>query len=704
MFKAIKWIVVSLVLLFSVDAIAQRPALQKMSAMVREACLSVPQTPRFSRVRAANPQRPSVTAFVKGTANMHEALRSCGAKVLYHNGNLSIASIPLDQISTLSLSPSILRIEAGRRSHVLMDTTGIIVSATKVNVGEHLPQGYTGQGVVVGVQDIGFDLTHPNFFSADMSRYRIGAMWDQLSVDTLNSTLPVGRDYVGRETLLALGHPRDGLIQTHGTHTAGIAAGSGAEGGGIVSPYRGIAYDSELCFVCNATTEDASLIAPSDYYKYTYAMDALGFKYIFDYAASQNKPCVINFSEGSKQDFHGDDILYYEMLESLSGPGRIIVSSAGNEGKNINYAHKPAGTASAGLFVSSSRKAMSMITRASANFTFRLKFYPTGQAPVVRNYTLATLLASADSTLKDSLRIDTIDYELTAVAYADSYGTGLTACDWVIKSSTQLSKLPISVELVGPSADVELYRVSGEFRHNSLDPTLIAGDNSHSIYSPSSAPSVICVGATGYRTWFVNYLGETKVYNNGTGGVRTPFSAVGPTWDGRIKPDVMAPGQNIISSYSTFFINNPANAGFPLSSDVRHFNYNGRTYAWMSNGGTSMAAPVVAGVIALWLQACPTLTPRDCIDIFSTTCRRYDPTLTYPNNLYGYGEIDAYAGLQEVLRRIATGVENINASYMAKRRMADDARIYTLDGRFVGTDISKLSRGIYLQGGKKIVK
>ena len=74
MFKAIKWIVVSLVLLFSVDAIAQRPALQKMSALVREACLSVPQTPRFSRVRAANPQRPSVTAFVKGTANMHEAL------------------------------------------------------------------------------------------------------------------------------------------------------------------------------------------------------------------------------------------------------------------------------------------------------------------------------------------------------------------------------------------------------------------------------------------------------------------------------------------------------------------------------------------------------------------------------------------------------------------------------------------------------
>ena len=55
------------------------------------------------------------------------------------------------------------------------------------------------------------------------------------------------------------------------------------------------------------------------------------------------------------------------------------------------------------------------------------------------------------------------------------------------------------------------------------------------------------------------------------------FSGVGPTFDGRIKPDVMAPGQNIISSYSSFFIGNPANAGRPLSSDTRHFKYNGRT-------------------------------------------------------------------------------------------------------------------------------
>ena len=78
----------------------------------------------------------------------------------------------------------------------------------------------------------------------------------------------------------------------------------------------------------------------------------------------------------------------------------------------------------------------------------------------------------------------------------------------------------------------------------------------------------------------------------------------------------MAPGQNIISAYSSYFIMNPKNAGAPLASDVRHFQYNGRTYAWNANGGTSMSSPVVAGAIALWLQAYPRLTPQDCLEVF----------------------------------------------------------------------------------------
>ena len=49
MFKAIKFLVISIVLLLSVGAGAQRPALQKLSPLVREACLGVQQTGRFNR-------------------------------------------------------------------------------------------------------------------------------------------------------------------------------------------------------------------------------------------------------------------------------------------------------------------------------------------------------------------------------------------------------------------------------------------------------------------------------------------------------------------------------------------------------------------------------------------------------------------------------------------------------------------------------
>lgn len=685
-----------LVLLSPMEAAAQRAVLSKMSPLVREAWLHARQErPHF---RKGLPARPAVlTAFVKTADAGSQVLETAGCRVLARYGTLAIAEIPLNRLDTLARNGHVLRIEAGRRATALMDTTALIVQAPAVYEGLNLPQGYTGRGVLVGVQDIGFDLTHPNFYSSDFSTYRVRALWDQLSTDTLGSALPVGRDYVGRAELLSLGHPRDGLIQTHGTHTAGIAAGSGAEGPGVNSPYRGIAYESDLCLVSNAVSEDASLIDPADYYKYTFALDALGFKYIFDQADRMGKPCVINFSEGSQQDFHGYDRLYYEMLDSLCGPGRIIVSSAGNAGQGINYVEKPAGTASAGVFCTSGQARVYATAKADGDYTLRLSFYRDSLPALVRDYKLSAVLARPDSMLRDTLRLDTARYVVAAVAYPSAYDASETVCDWAISTSGQPFRngAPASLQLVGREARVELFPVTGSFYHSAIDPTLCSGDNTHSVYSPASAPRVICVGATAYRTQFVNYLGNLMVYDNGTDGRRTPYSAVGPTWDGRLKPDVMAPGQNVVSSYSSFYLEHNPTAR-DLTSDVRHFTYGGRTYAWNSNGGTSMASPVVAGVIALWLQADPKLTPEDCLEVMASTCRHPDPTLHYPNQLYGHGEIDAYAGLQAVLVRQAAGVAVVSPRPSA-------SAIYRLDGRYAGTDVSRLQRGIYVRAGQKIV-
>ncbi len=692
-------LIVSLLFIFtSLGIIAQRPRYEKMSPFVREAMASALATKQLTRSQSDD---RLLTAFVRIDGNSAEVLRQYGCKELARVGDISIAAIPLSKLGALSCGRQVKRIETGRRCSIQMDTTRIVVNAEKVYTGEGLPQSYTGRGVVVGVQDIGFDLTHPNFYSADMSQYRIKALWDQLSRDTIGSTLYVGRDYVGREALLKLGHPIDGETQTHGTHTAGIAAGSGAEGNGAVSPYRGMAYDADLVLVDNAA-DNASLIDPKDFYKFTYATDALGFKYIFDYAKRMHQPCVINFSEGSSQDFHGYDQLYYELLAKLIGPGRIIVSSAGNDGARNSYIHKNIGKERAGAFIMGNEKRFSCTAKSKQTFTFRVSVYDNVASPQIVDISTVNVCNAQDSLLTDSLLVGGKKYIWRVLAYPNSYDARETAYDFQISSPSKLGDSPqVSLQVMGRDADIELYRMSGYMFPHSLDPVLDAGDCRYTIFSPSSSPDVICVGSTSYRTQFVNYLGEKKVYDSGQKGIRSSFSAMGPTLDGRIKPDVMAPGQNIISSYSTFFINNPKNVNASVKSDVRHFEYNGRTYAWNANAGTSMSAPVVTGAIALWLQADPTLTPADCLEIFAKTCSHYDTSLSYPNNLYGYGQIDVAVGLREVLRRKALGINTIGQKKVSEQY---DNRIYLLDGRYVGTSDANLPKGIYIRNGKKFVK
>lgn len=618
---------------------AQRPRYEKLSPMLRK----MVHHERIAKV-LHNKENRKVCAFVKVKDGGEAVLQQNGCRVLLQEGDICIANIPQSKLSELSRNSCIVRIEANRSKELLTDTIGSIFKINNIHEGlQPLTQAFTGRGVVVGVMDVGFDLTHPTFYSRDLSDYRIRSFWDMLSADTIGSPLPVGRSYEGREVLLALAHARDGLEQTHGTHTAGIAAGSGYN-----SPYIGMAPESDICLVANAVTQDTIFIDPDDYDKYTFATDALGFKYIFDYAERVGKPCVINFSEGSRQDFWGNDQLYYEMLERISGPGRIIVSSAGNNGNDKTWFSKPVGTSSAGTFLRHYNNNGLVTTKGRGNYQVRLVAYEDNQRDTL-------IVSTSDiTTLEDSLyngRIGTTNDSITVsiVAYPSCYNTDELCLDINLAGSREIGSNPrISLELLGDEADVECYRMDGNFTTSDFNTALNAGEKNHSILSPSSAPSVICVGATAYRQSILNYKGERKISDNGTDGILTKFSAIGPTFDGRLKPDILAPGANIISSYSSYYLENHPTAG-DISWDVQHFDFNGRTYAWNSNSGTSMSAPVVAGIIALWLEACPTLTANDVMGIFERTCNHYDSSLNYPNNLYGYGEINAYKGLLDIL-------------------------------------------------------
>ncbi len=664
-----RFVLTLLALCFALSYVqAQRASYAKMNPFVRQASLSArQQTPR--KVQGKLEER-WLTAFVRLSGDDDSVLERFGVRSLAHFGAVHIVSIPLSQLDALSLDPAILRIESGQSCSAQMDTTRMVVDAWPVYEGRALPHPFDGEGVVVGVQDIGFDLTHPTFYSRDLSQYRIKALWDQLSPDTIGSTLYVGRDYQGQTDLLALGRPYDGDTQTHGTHTAGIAAGSGYD-----TSYIGMAPAADLCLVCNATSNDAQLIDTALYYKYTYATDALGFKYIFDYADRVGRPCVINFSEGSTQDFHGDDQLYYEILDSLTGPGHILVASAGNSGNNLTYFRKPIGLSHAGLFLLGSGHAGMFTLKSADPFSIHILTFEDRTAPRTHVYPTSRVCSSADSLLVDTLLCDGYALRVAIQAYPSSYDGAETCYDVTLSQDSQLGvAFPIATDVVGEAADVSFYYDGLWTYHSDLDTTLTAGEHTHSIHSPGSAPSVICVGANSYRTHFTNYYGNDYVFDQGEHGVRAGYSSVGPTHDERIKPDVVAPGTNVVSAYSSYYIDHPSYLDNAQTSDISRFGFGGRTYAWTSDAGTSMAAPVVTGAVALWLQANPSLTPADVLNVLAHTSRKVDPTLTYPNNLYGYGEIDVYRGLLYIL-----GIDQIQGLSTTPLRHAQ----ITTDGRQV---------------------
>lgn len=665
--------------------VAQRPDYGKMSSLVRQ--LAIDEAVSQNRAKSLGTSRGrQLCAFVRISGDGDDVLRQYGCTPLMSEDDIWVASIPVGRLAALSRSAQVKRIEAGRGNHVEMDTVPLILNATKAYSADGLPQAYTGKGVVVGVMDIGIDLTNPNFYDTEASEYRIKSLWDQLAAD---SNRYVGRSYEGEEALLALAHTRDGLDQTHGTHTLGIAAGGGWDPD-EKGKYRGMAYESDICLVANATSENAALIDSADYNKYTYATDAMGFKYIFDYAESRGLPCVVSFSEGSGQDFRGDDQLYYEMLGKMTGAGKIIVASAGNSGGVKTYFRKPSGTSTMGCFLAPSSNRVAFTLKADKPFTIILKTW--GDGGVERRLPSDSILSAKDSTLNDSTALG----KLTAVAYKSCYNGAETCFDVSVRL---LPDLPLSLMLEGEDADVEYYWVLGAPTTNDLDSSLDAGEQTHSILSPSSAPSVISVGATGYRSDIYTYLGNHRVYGAGLNGRRWSASSVGPTFDGRVKPDVVAPGVNVISSYSSYYLENHPQAWDIVNSDKKHYEFNGRTYAWNYNSGTSMSAPVVAGAIALWLQAKPSLTPSEIMDLLSKTCSHPDEELSYPNNEYGYGQIDVYRGLLEILG--LTGIEGVSA-HQIEGVSIRPKRGVGVELTFVDTTDTDFSVSVYSSDGRLI--
>lgn len=691
-------IIILLLLIVPAAGFGQR---EKMSALVRKAWLENATT--RAKGGKATAKGKSITAFVK--ASSRQAVEGCEVLAEFPHG-LYIASVPLNMLGEVAARQEVVRIEAGLPCSATNDTAAVMTRQNLVwdaprtgysapasafattSDDLHLPKGYTGRGVVVGVMDIGFDLTHPTFLSADGTTLRIKALWDQLdrseggAPHIVDGTEAVGRQYVGTEALLSKALSTDGRILCHGTHTAGSAAGSGWNGT-MVSPFRGMAPEADICLVANYTTDNLAIIPEEERYKYTSATDILGFKYLFDYAASVGKPCVASFSEGSRQTLGDDAVLMEEALSALLGEGRIIVASAGNEGRYYTHILKPEGRQSAGAFILPSREPCYTF-RSSAPVTLRLTFYPSADTPLVREIPTAEILACKDGLLEDTVRIGGTVFPIAAAAFPSAYGDGETATELLLSRTDGAyvgRDIPVSLTLIGEEARIEAFSLGGYFTADGLDPSLADADNTCNILLPGGFEDIICVGATNARRGYINHEGVW--YDNGYGeaGWRAPYSSVGPTVSGIVKPDICAPGSFVKSALSGAFIA----AGGDIHTCTESFLLDGTTYGWAAFTGTSMSTPLVSGIIATWLEACPTLTPRQVMDILSHTATpvptassatvstaQNNPRNSLPysvlrekDTLHGYGAIDAYAGLQYLLANYATGIMDIPADSSA---------------------------------------
>lgn len=634
-----------------------------------------------------------------------------GCRLIDNVERIYIVSIPLNEVGPLSNNDTIERIEAERMPQPLMDVTPQQINATGIYAGTNLPQAYTGAGVVAGVFDCYYDFTHPAFRDVN-GDLRISYYYD---FQWPNADGTYGHALVSSSEIAAQQHSLYSRNGIHGTHVAGIMTGSAVNG-----QYQGMAPEADIYLV--DFNSDREQFANPD--ENTSAVAVLGFKKIFDRAAAEGKPCVVNFSSGESVIFTSQRVLEGEAMQALTGPGRIIVSSAGNDGTRSCYLEKSANDFQAGTGIKNGLHGGQVIDIdlvTPGNQYVRFDFMGVGLTGGGIEGTIAFNTDSIDaagSQFSTTVSMGEIQLEVVQSPYQDPRGS-VYHIHGTMPNDVYLLLCGATVLLTSNYPAYMYSDISySPFLNVTNVPQYSFAKPGYSITWPAMLPGIIAVGATGYKNNFVNIDGQVNddyiTLAPEQMGHITKFSSCGPTFNGLTKPDVVAPGFNINAAYNSFYEDF---AG--MRKNITYTGtYNGQTYYYLAESGTSMASPVVAGVIALWLQAKPDLTPEQVLEVISHTSTHPENTLSYPNNTYGHGQIDAYQGLLEVLN-LSTSIPELSKNQPQKvtfrlehhHLYADFGdnipqqmvfKIYSLDGRLLlsqsgksDIDLSALKTGVY---------
>lgn len=633
-----------------------------------------------------------VDAFIGiDDANVIPALESWGVIVNSKFDGFVTALIPLDRLSQVEEIPGVNDIQMSRMLELCTDSTLSQTLAGQVLNGTDfgLPQAYDGTGIIVGIIDFGFDYQHYAFRdSEDPSKTRIVRVYDANDSTghpvIVNGNTMMGSVFMGDEisTLTT-----DYYGGTHGTHTASIATGRHFNG------YGGMAPGAEIVLAVprflSITVRESEIVNC--------------MKYIYAYADSVNKPCVISLSVSTSYGPHDGNDYMSKAIAQCVGPGRIFVIAAGNNGVSQDYCggsalhDKPfnmlVGCKNAnpkaddsyyydGIWVDTWVRRKS--TRPVARFhildkvTKRIVWESRNIASIDTIYADEISDYFEPNLSKDSIgRLNAIisysgnngKYDMKTFIYnlrCKSYtvdGSGYITSRYQIGISvyppSHLSSLsPDSIYVdswmglsIGQRDWIDGVYIDKTIEEDSVVTQYVQGfyaqpQNECSIGSYAVNDSIISAGAYVGRNNYYSLPLDSLIIDNSYVGGYTNFSSyqspgAGPT--GFALPTVVAPGYNVIaagSRYSYFADYNPS-----LVARSEDGSY------WGVLSGTSMAAPTVAGIIAQWLQINPELSPKNIKNILSETSRRDAFT---DNPIYGvrygaYGKIDAMAGAKFLL-------------------------------------------------------
>ncbi len=575
--------------------------------------------------------------FIRGTVSRSE-LEAVGVVVRSEiPGVVFTAFIPAAAVSAVEALPGVERIDGAVKYEENLNAS---VPVTMVDIQRAAGPGFAGAngaGVLIGDIDSGISYAHGDFDDA-AGNTRIVRIWDQL---TATGPAPAGFGY-GTEYLPAAidaGTAQGKDTNGHGTHVMGIAAGDGSLTGGLIPAHTYVGM-----------APMAGIVEIKSDYTDTHILD--GAVYFFGLAAALGQPAVLNISLGGQYGPHDGTGALSVGLDALTGPGRAICVSAGNDGgttsplshRHAKVLYGPTYPASVSAVLTLSGTGVNRIVGVDGVYDAADAVYVTISHPTYGSfgpYALGTINAGypgvpfGTGATKGYLYVENgaatfagdpeIYVEIRAGTTTGSTFNG----NWTF---TFLPAAPAGPE--NGRIDLwQFYTSTGAVANFSAgidDAVLLGGDI-------ATANNVITCGAWITKTSWTNCAGLNISY-----AVTTPpttvnllaaFSSNGPTRDGRLKPDIAAPGQGIGAAMTQ-----DTSLGTCTTTST-FYSYLNDNMKHQMQSGTSMAAPHVTGAVALLFQKFGPLTRAEIMSKLATLALVDGNTGAVPNNSWGVGKL-----------------------------------------------------------------